>query len=152
MTEHLQLIQKKLNHLERMKGYLMWSHEQVKQFLPIQDWSTLTPEQHESLAAFRVRFGEFQEHMGKTMRAIAIEEEKQPEPFGNVLAYMEKLNIIDGVEHWKIIRELRNAVNHEYEDNESRLSQFFEGIFSETPSLVSYYEQMAEFCRKQYGI
>lgn len=32
-------------------------------------------EQHETLSAFRVRFSEFQEHLGKTMRAIALEEE-----------------------------------------------------------------------------
>lgn len=31
-------------------------------------------EQHETLAAFRVRFSGFQEHPGKTIRAIAIEE------------------------------------------------------------------------------
>lgn len=38
---------------------------------------------------------------------------------------MEKLEIIDSAEHWKVIRELRNAVNHEYEENAERLSEFF---------------------------
>ena len=41
------------------------------------------------LAAFRVRFSEFQEHLGKAMRAIAIEEEVEVERFGSVLAFME---------------------------------------------------------------
>ncbi|NEX17724.1 MAG: hypothetical protein C1943_14155 [Halochromatium sp.] len=62
MTEHLQLIDKKLEHLERMHGYLMYSLEQVSGLMPINDWKTLTPKHHETLAAFRVRFSEFQEH------------------------------------------------------------------------------------------
>jgi hypothetical protein len=95
VTNHQQLILNKLAHLERMAGYLEWSLNQVLVFVPIRDWSALTDEQHESLAAFRVRFSEFQEHIGKTMRAIAIEEEENHEPFGAVLAFMEKLGILD---------------------------------------------------------
>ncbi|WP_274521506.1 hypothetical protein [Ectothiorhodospira lacustris] len=38
----------------------------------------LTQENHETLAAFRVRFSDFQEHLGKTMRAVAIEEDLNP--------------------------------------------------------------------------
>lgn len=108
-----------------MAAYLAWSQEQINTFLPIKDWAALTPEQHESLAAFRVRFSEFQEHLGKTMRGITIEEEENHEPFDAVLAFMEKLNILDSVAHWKLLRELRNAVNHEYEDRPDRLAEFF---------------------------
>lgn len=77
MTEQLQLIQIKLRHLARMREYLSFSLTQVEKVLPVQDWKALTPDQHESLAAFRVRFSEFQEHLGKTMRAVAIEEEQE---------------------------------------------------------------------------
>ncbi len=125
MTNHQQLILRKVEHLERMAAYLAWSQEQINTFLPIKDWAALTPEQHESLAAFRVRFSEFQEHLGKTMRGITIEEEENHEPFDAVLAFMEKLNILDSVAHWKLLRELRNAVNHEYEDRPDRLAEFF---------------------------
>ena len=151
MTEHLRLIWARLDHLKRMADYLAWSLQQVKGFSPIQDWAALTPEQQESLAAFRVRFSEFQEHMGKTMRAIAIEEEEHPEPFGAVLALMEKLCILDSTEHWKLIRELRIAVNHEYEENSERLTQFFSQIIEETPALLDYMNQMLVYCRKAYG-
>ena len=64
MTEHLRLIARQLGHLQRMREYLAYSTQRV------------SLEQHETLAAFRVRFSEFQEHLGKTMRAVAIEEQK----------------------------------------------------------------------------
>jgi len=151
MTEHIRLIRKKLEHLRKMKDYLAWSLGQVREFVPIADWGALTPEQHESLAAFRIRFSEFQEHLGKTMRAIAIEEEENTEPFGAVLAYMEKLEILDSVEHWRLIRELRNSVNHEYEEDESRLTEFFRRLSDETPTLFEYFERMQRFVDKAYG-
>lgn len=151
MTEHLRLIRKQLDHLQRMHGYLAWSLEQVRRIVPIQDWAALTPEQHESLAAFRVRFSEFQEHLGKTMRAIAIEEEKGTDPFGAVLALMEKLGILDSAEHWKLIRELRNSVNHEYEENTARIGEFFRLLVEEAPNLLDYFDRTLQYCRKAYG-
>ena len=73
MTDHLNLIRIKLQHLSRMSEYLAYSLSQVESVLKLKDWAALSPDQHESLAAFRVRLGEFQEHLGKTMRAVAIE-------------------------------------------------------------------------------
>jgi len=134
-----------------MQTYLSWSVDRLRKIVPIEDWAALTEEQHESLAAFRVRFSEFQEHLGKAMRAVAIEEEVKPEPFGAVLAFMEKLEVLDSVEHWKLIRELRNSVNHEYEENVDRLSNFFHHLIEEAPTLTGYFNRLVEFCRKAYG-
>ena len=152
MTEHLKLIQTRLAHLARMREYLAYSLGQVEAMLPLEDWQALTPDQHESLAAFRVRFSEFQEHLGKTMRALAIEEEQDVERFGAVLAFMERLNVLDSAEHWKLIRELRNAINHEYEDNTTRLAEFFELLAKETPMLFGYFSRLQEHCASAYGI
>ena len=74
-----------------MREYLAYSLGQVQKVLLLKDWKALRPEQHETMAAFRVRFCEFQEHLGKTMRAVAIEEEQDVERFGAVLTFMERL-------------------------------------------------------------
>jgi len=113
VTEHLQLISRQLHHLGRMERYLRYSYERVQPIVAALNWSLLSPEQHESLAAFRVRFSEFQEYLGKAMRAVAIEEEVEVERFGAALAFMEKMAILDSAEHWKLLCELRNAVKHE---------------------------------------
>ena len=152
MTDHLNLIQIKLQHLSRMRGYLGYSLSQVESVLQLKDWTALNPDQHESLAAFRVRFSEFQEHLGKTMRAVAIEEEQELERFGSVLAFMERLKVIDSADHWKLIRELRNAVNHEYEDDSTRLAEFFELMAKEAPALFGYFNQLQAHCASAYGI
>ena len=150
MSEHIQLIRKKIEHLHRMRVYLDYSLAQTLPLLPIVDFQALTPEQHETLAAFRVRFSELQEQLGKTMRAIAREEEQNTEPFSAVLHYMTKLCILDTVEQWRLIRELRNAVNHEYEENSERLSEFFEELTQATPILNLWLQRIVEFCEKAY--
>ena len=152
MTDQLKLIRIKLEHLGRMREYLAYSLSQVKAVLLLEDWQALSPDQHESLAAFRVRFSEFQEHLGKAMRAVAIEEEQDVERFGAVLAFMERLQVTDSAEHWKLIRELRNAVNHEYEDNSARLAEFFDLMVKETPVLFGYFSRLQEHCVNAYGI
>ena len=99
VTAQLELIRIKLEHLSRMRGYLQYSLSEVEPVLLLKDWASLPPDQHESLATFRVRFSEFQEHLGKTMRSVAIEEEQDVERFGPVLAYMERLEVIDSADH-----------------------------------------------------
>jgi hypothetical protein len=150
VSEHIVLIRKKLDHLARMRDYLRYSIGQVQALLPIADWQALQPDQHETLAAFRIRFSEYQEHMGKTMKAIAVEEEKPSEPFTAVLLYMEKLGCIDSVDRWKDIRELRNAVNHEYEDDPSVLHEFFAQMVQASPELLRWHEQLTAFCDATY--
>jgi hypothetical protein len=152
MTEHLHLIARQLTHLQRMREYLAHSVHRCEQIFPISNWRILSLGQHETLAAFRVRFSEFQEHLGKTMRAIAIEEEVEVERFGSVLAFMEKLGVLESVERWKIIRELRNAVNHEYEEDAVRLTQFFTEMINATPELFACHQRLLDFCREAYGV
>lgn len=152
MTEHLRLVARQLAHLQRMREYLNYSTQRAQRILPITNWRALSLEQHETLAAFRVRFSEFQEHLGKTMRAVAIEEEVEAERFGSVLAFMEKLGVLESAERWKLIRELRNAVNHEYEEDADRLTQFFTEIVKATPELFGDHQRLLDFCAKAYSI
>ena len=150
MSEHIALIFKKLDHLARMREYLRYSITQASALLPISDWQALQPDQHETLAAFRIRFSEYQEHMGKTMKAVAIEEEKPAEPFTAVLLYMEKLGCIASVDRWKDIRELRNAVSHEYEDDPATLHEFFKQMIQAAPELLAWHEQFTTSCQITY--
>lgn len=152
MTPHLELVRSKLVHLARMRSHLSYSVTQVRQFVPVVRWLALTADQHESLAAFRVRFSEYQEHLGKTMRAVAIEEEVDVDRFGSVLAFMERLQVLDDTDHWKLIRELRNAVNHDYEDDPGKLSTFIERMLAEVAALEGYHQRLSDFCRQTYGL
>jgi len=154
MSEQRRLIGRRLKHLRRMRGYLEYSAERMLRILPnlLQTPDTLTPEEHETMAAFRVRFGEFQEHLGKMMRNIAIEEEIDIERFSSVLAFMEKIGILDSPSRWKEIRELRNGINHEYEDNPVRLAEFFVALVDALPTLLTWHQRLIESATHMTGV
>jgi hypothetical protein len=150
ITAHLQLLQKKLIHLKRMRAYLSFSLAQVKQLPAALEFDKLTDEMHETLAAFRVRFSEYQEHLGKTMATVAREENQDTSTFTQVLVYMEKLSIISSTLDWKLVRELRNSINHEYEEDQARLQVFFISLQEQCPILFAWHDQLENFCGKQY--
>ncbi len=151
MSANLELISKKLDHLLRMRSYLDYSASQVQPILPNQDWQALTDEEHQTMAAFRLRFSEYQEHLGKLMRAVTREEEHEIEPFSQVLVYMEKLAVLPSVTRWKELRELRNAINHDYEDNPDRLSEFFQALHAAVSELQGMHDALIAFCARTYG-
>lgn len=154
MTENLRLIAKQLARLQRMRQYLALSFEWCSEIFPVTNWQALSMEQNEILDAFRLRFSEYQKHLGKTMRAVAIEEEEDVEHFDSVLAFMEKLEVLESGERWKMIREIRHAVNQEYEEYEEddgRLSQYFNEMFKATSELFACHENLGFFCAEEYG-
>ena len=134
-----------------MREYLAYSTQRIQGILPITDWQALSLEQHETLAAFRVRFSEFQEHLGKAMRAVAVEEEIEVERFGSVLAFMEKLGVLESTERWKLIRELQNAVNHEYEEDTGGLTQFLPNLREPLRSYSHATNDCLNFVPKRIG-
>jgi len=86
------------------------------------------------------------------MRTVAIEEEVDVDQFGSVLAFMEKMNVLESAERWKIIREMRNAISHEYEEDATRLSEFFMEMPGAAPKLFLNNEKLITFCKNAYGI
>ena len=154
MSENLKLIGKKLEHLARMRTYLDYSTRKMQGLLEkIQGkgLDALTPDEHETIAAFRTRLADFQEHLGKTMRSVAIEEEVNVDRFGSVLAFMEKMGILDDSGLWKVIRELRNDVHHEYENDPKILFQFFNNLVRHVPVLLGIHDRLMVFVERTYG-
>ncbi len=47
---------------------------------------------------------------------------------------------------------LRNAINHEYEEDADRLTQFFTEIVKATPELFECHQRLLNFCADAYGV
>lgn len=153
MTENLRIIHKKLDYLARMQADLQ--HSIGKMASPLRkiqlgDIAGMTPDERETVSAFTTRFATYQEQIGKTMRSIAIEEESATTPFGAILALMEKLGILDSGEKWKELRELRNLVSHEYEDDPDELFQVLNKLVENAPYLTAIHERIQDFVTQAY--
>jgi hypothetical protein len=154
MSENLKLIDRKLGHLSRLRLDLEYSLGKMAGPLAKirkKAMASLTPDERETIAAFTARFADYQEHLGKTMRGIAVEEEINVDRFGSVLAFMEKLGILEDIELWKAIRELRNAINHEYDDNPALLFQVMDSMIRHAPILIAIHDHVKTFVQATYG-
>lgn len=54
------------------------------------------------------------------------------------------------LDHLARIRELRNAVNHEYEDDPAVLHEFFDQMIQAAPELLRWHDQLTAFCQNTY--
>ena len=153
MNENLQILQAKIEHLRRMRHDLEYSVG--KMAVPLAKIRSgcvdvLTDDERESVAAFNARFSAYQEQLGKAFKSIAIEEEMASVSFSSILALMEKLGIIDNIQQGGIVRGIRNAVNHVYEDDANELFQALVNMIKSTAFLYDIHNKMCTFVRETY--
>lgn len=153
MTPHRELILTKLRHVYRMREYLAHSHQNLlAQGIVGKPIHTLTLSESEILAAFRMRFSEFQEHLGKLLRAIAQEEEIKITGFSDVLAFSEKADILDCADDWKKARDVRNQINHEYEEDAEILLPLIALMADSVAVLYRIHDRAINYCATKLGV
>lgn len=141
----------KMVHLDKMRQHLNYSYQQVKTWWSVAaNFDGWNEEQLESLAAFKARFSELQDHIGSAMRLIAQIEEEDTRQFTYVLNYMSKLYIIDGVEQWLELRALRNAATHDYSASEATKAMHFHQLLQNTEYLFNVLNALSEFIKTAY--
>lgn len=99
------------------------------------------------------RFGKLQDTLGLRLLPgiLDLAEEPLPEdtPFGQKLQRLERLGAIPSVNEWRILRELRNQLAHEYVDapalKAAALNRFIEGI----DSLLATWQRVSDFAKRQ---
>ena len=149
-----EVIAQKLGQLEKMRAYLAYSTRRMRDNgVAGQITQDLSDEQAEILAAFRTRFSEYQEHTGKLIKAIAIEEEvKDTSAFSNVLAFAEKVGIIGNESDWKEPRDVRNAISHDYEESAQELSELVREMVGLVEQLMKIHDSAAKYCKDNLDI
>jgi hypothetical protein len=99
------------------------------------------------------RFGKLQDTLGtRVLPAILdLTEEPFPEstPFGQKLQRLERLNVIPSVTQWRMLRELRNQIAHEYLEapalKAAALNRFLDGI----NDILQVWQQVSRYVNAQ---
>lgn len=149
-----EVIAQKLEQLEKMRAYLAYSTKRMRDNgIANKIAQGLSDEEAEILAAFRTRFSEYQEHTGKLIRSIAIEEEvRDTSAFSNVLAFAEKVGIIAREADWKEPRDVRNAISHDYEENAAELSELVREMVGFVEPLMKVHDNAVRYCKDNLNV
>ncbi|MDO9011427.1 MAG: DUF86 domain-containing protein [Gallionella sp.] len=153
MKIHLQLIASRLAQLLKLRAYLLHATHKIEQCGMLKkNPAEYTLDDSNDLAAFRMRVSEFQEHLGKLLASIAREEEVKYSGFSDVLAFAEKAGIIASESAWKEIREIRNQLNHEYEDDPEALTEIINKMVACIPALLEWEANAHHYCTTKFRL
>ncbi len=153
MLKQKEIIARKLAQLEKMRGYLAYSSRRMSDAQLVEkNLQTLSDEEAEILAAFRARFSEYQEHVGKLLKSIALEEGVKVVGMSDVLAFAEKAGLIENEQDWKEPRDVRNAINHEYQEDTKVLSVLVAEMLNLVGPLIAMHHRAARYCRTKLGV
>ena len=65
---------------------------------------------------------------------------------------LEKIRVIQSEAEWKEIREIRNQINHEYEDDPEALSLIIQAMAACVPILLAWQENARNYCVRKFGL
>ena len=79
-----------------------------------------------TIDTFIYRFSKIQDYMGEKLFSATLDilgEYKSSMSFIDILHKLERLEFIQSVQQWMNFREIRNALTHEYPDNENEIME-----------------------------
>ena len=106
-------------HIQRMNS----ASKKIQHLMPldVETFSKLTDDDIAYFDQFFFRFSKLQDAMGEKLfpNILVFLEEKNvaSKPFIDILNRMEQLGLIEDKNRWLELRELRNELAHEYDDN-----------------------------------
>ncbi len=112
-------------------------------------FNTLKPEKKAILDAYLKRFSSIQDFMGAKIFALLLEVAGiNSNKMSEVLYYVEKEQIIDSLENWIELREVRNELEHDYPEELQEALNNLKFCIESFDTIESYYINALNFSKK----
>jgi len=150
-----EILRKRFDKLEKhyiaIKEYKVLIDELLKeqniydQFI----FNTLKPEKRAILDAYLKRFASIQDFLGAKIFSLLLEIAGiNNSKMSEVLSNIEKENIIDSLENWIELREVRNELEHDYPEELQEALDDLKYCIDSFGKLESYYLNSLNFFKK----
>jgi len=96
----------------------------------------------QALDQYLFRFSKLQDTMGDKVFPLIIqmyEQNSQRHPFVDVLNKLEKLGFISSTKEWLNLRQIRNVIAHQYDDEPQEMSQAINNIVNQKEIIKNIY-------------
>lgn len=143
-----QLIEECELHVKRID----YSYNKLSKLLPLdkKKYKNLDDEQVESLDQFLFRFCKLQDAIGQRFFPALLELLNEPvktKPFLDRLNRLEQLGVIDSKTRWLQLREIRNELSHEYENEPDSMSQAINHIYDAKDILIDVFNKVKHYSK-----
>lgn len=124
--------------------------DNLESIMPLNEkkYLDLTNEKVQALDQFLFRFAKLQDAMGQKLFKnilLYLGESIEGKPFIDILNLMEKLYLIDNITAWRELREDRNELAHNYEDEPEIMSATINNLYNKKGILKDIYLKIKEF-------
>jgi len=115
-------------------------------------FNTLKPEKKAILDAYLKRFSSIQDFMGAKIFALLLEVAGiNSNKMSEVLYYIEKEQIIDSLENWIELREVRNELEHDYPEELQEALNNLKFCIESFYKIEGYYINALNFSKRTIG-
>ncbi|MFI4918401.1 MAG: hypothetical protein ACHP65_02480 [Legionellales bacterium] len=143
-------VKKALYECELHQKRIKYALNKLKKFMPltVQHYKNLKEDQIETLDQFLYRFSKLQDVIGQRLFSGILELLEEPfkeMSFLDRLNRLEQLHLIESKEQWLMLRNLRNSLAHEYEDDPQGMCQAINHIYNSYPLLTGFFVKIQDF-------
>ena len=137
-------VKKAINECQLHKKRIEHALIKLQKFMPltVQHYENLEEDKIETLDQFLYRFAKLQDTIGQRLFSGVLELLEEPfkeMSFLDRLNRLEQLNIIESKEQWLMLRNLRNSLAHEYEDDPAGMCQAINHIYNSYDLLLKFF-------------
>jgi hypothetical protein len=138
----MSVLEKNLQSAAKAKRWLLRSYETCKSI----DFDKPVPDNRmDDLEALTGRFARFTDIMiNKVFRSLEIAELETPETLIDTVNRMAKRGLVKSTESVRELKNLRNTISHEYEDEELRL--IMKNCVGKAPELFEIFDRVESYC------
>jgi hypothetical protein len=140
----LEKLKKIFNECEKHIVRINSSSTKMRANIPLDKYKyiKLTDNEVEYIDQFLFRFSKLQDAIGeKLFKTILLylEEEVENKPFIDILNRLEKLELIQSANIWKELRNDRNELAYNYEDESEEMSEAINKLYNKKDILINIY-------------
>jgi len=74
---------------------------------------------------------------------------EEDETFIDRLNRLERMGVIDSAQRWQVLRDIRNAISHEYENDLDKLCEVFNYFIEKCQDLLALWQNVKEYIHQK---
>ncbi|HAT51492.1 MAG: hypothetical protein HQL07_01320 [Nitrospirae bacterium] len=106
----------------------------------------------ESLSAINEQFAKLQDTLGAAMRHATLLAGERSDTFLNILAFYEKVGVIDSITEWQVCRTVRNLAAHDYDTDDAKIAEHLNALHTLIPHVYGNAGRFLLYCRDALGV
>ena len=146
-------MQKYLNECNKHKIRIEKSYAKVKDIFPLSAprYGKLSDDEIEAIDQYLFRFAKLQDTLGRQVfRMIVSEYDDTVDDltFLDILNRLEKIGVLEDVNIWKKLRDVRNNISHQYDDEPEEMAEALNNIFAYKTELIAIFDKIEIFVNR----